>query len=208
MWRFTLGFLLIILHSPTESPQRWATRRRAHPPPIPVQSSWSPSTLWGRCRFFSRSSVQMHEALKGQCHEIFDFRFFVMNRFPPSPWVSYQGRFKFFQKFAEIFAAQGTPPVSLIQDILFGHLWVDGVKFLQVTLRCKQSDIVPIICQRYRLYRWCEFSTNKLKWPLCYFQGLGRRWFIKNLQQKISCHCPFKGIIVQYIEYQSFCEVV
>ena len=27
--------------------------------------------------------------LKGQCHEIFDFRFFSMNQFPPSPWVSH-----------------------------------------------------------------------------------------------------------------------
>ncbi len=27
--------------------------------------------------------------LKGQCHEIFDFRHFFMNQFPPSPWVSH-----------------------------------------------------------------------------------------------------------------------
>ncbi len=37
----------------------------------------------------------------------FDFWFF-MNQFPPSPWV-----LRFFRKFAEIFAAQGSPPVSL-----------------------------------------------------------------------------------------------
>ncbi len=52
-------------------------------------------------------------AVSGQCHEIFDFRFFFMNQFPPGPWVYQKGRFKFFWKFAEIFAAQGTPPVSL-----------------------------------------------------------------------------------------------
>jgi hypothetical protein len=33
---------------------------------------------------------------------------FSMNQFPPSPC-----HFKFFGKFAEIFAAQGAPPVSL-----------------------------------------------------------------------------------------------
>ncbi len=30
-----------------------------------------------------------------------------MNQFPPSPWVYHKGRFEFFQKFAEICAAQG-----------------------------------------------------------------------------------------------------
>jgi hypothetical protein len=35
-----------------------------------------------------------------------------MNQFPPSPRVFHLDRFKFFQKFAEIFASQGAPPVS------------------------------------------------------------------------------------------------
>jgi hypothetical protein len=30
-------------------------------------------------------------SLKGQCHEIFDFRFFFLNQFPTSPWVSHYG---------------------------------------------------------------------------------------------------------------------
>ncbi len=44
-------------------------------------------------------------SLKGQCHKIFNF-------FPLSPCVYYYGRFEFFRKFAEIFAAQGLPLVS------------------------------------------------------------------------------------------------
>jgi hypothetical protein len=40
--------------------------------------------------------------LAGQYHEIFCFWFFA-----PSPRVSHYDRFKFFRKFAEIFAAQG-----------------------------------------------------------------------------------------------------
>jgi hypothetical protein len=35
-----------------------------------------------------------------------------MNQFPPSPRVSHLDCFKFFRKFAEIFASQGAPPVS------------------------------------------------------------------------------------------------
>jgi hypothetical protein len=36
-----------------------------------------------------------------------------MNQFPPSPRVSHLDRLKFFRKFAEIFASQGAPPVSM-----------------------------------------------------------------------------------------------
>ncbi len=35
-----------------------------------------------------------------------------MNQFPPSPRILHWDRFKFFQKFAEIIASQGAPPVS------------------------------------------------------------------------------------------------
>jgi hypothetical protein len=35
-----------------------------------------------------------------------------MNPFPPSPGVSHEDCFEFYQKFAEIFASQGAPPVS------------------------------------------------------------------------------------------------
>jgi hypothetical protein len=37
---------------------------------------------------------------------------FFMIQFPPSPRVFHLDRFKFFRKFAEIFASQGAPPVS------------------------------------------------------------------------------------------------
>jgi hypothetical protein len=50
--------------------------------------------------------------LKGQCHEIFVFWFFHES-VSPSPKLYRKGRFKFFRKFMEIFAAQGLPPVSM-----------------------------------------------------------------------------------------------
>jgi hypothetical protein len=48
--------------------------------------------------------------LKGQRHEIFDFRFSTWISFPKAP--DYTVSSNFFRKFAEIFAAQGAPPVS------------------------------------------------------------------------------------------------
>jgi hypothetical protein len=48
----------------------------------------------------------------GQCHEIFDFWFFS-ELVSPKPLSIPLGPFRIFRKFAEIFAAQGTPLVSL-----------------------------------------------------------------------------------------------
>ena len=75
--------------------------------------------------------------LKGTVSRDFLLLVFFMNQFPPSLWLYHQGRFEFFRKFAEIFAAQGLPPVSTtpvangknLQSeqfllILFGHYWV------------------------------------------------------------------------------------
>jgi hypothetical protein len=53
--------------------------------------------------------------LKGQCHKIFDFWFSTWISFPQAPdYMSVPlGRLNFFHKFADIFAAQGAPLVSL-----------------------------------------------------------------------------------------------
>jgi hypothetical protein len=50
--------------------------------------------------------------LKGTVSRDFLLLVFFMNQFPPSPRVLHLDRFEFFQKFAEIFASQGAPPVS------------------------------------------------------------------------------------------------
>jgi len=50
--------------------------------------------------------------LKGTVSRDFRLLVFFVDQFPPSIWVYHYGNFEFFRKFAEIFAAQGTPPVS------------------------------------------------------------------------------------------------
>ncbi len=78
--------------------------------------------------------------LKGQRHEIFDFKFFHES-VSPKLWGYHSGRFEFFRKFAEIFAAQGAPPVSLtpvanekisirkVLIIFLGHQWLDELPY-------------------------------------------------------------------------------
>ncbi len=58
-------------------------------------------------------TVAREVLLKGECHEIFCFLFFSWISFPPAP--DYH-RFEFFRKFAEIFASQGAPPPTGIND--------------------------------------------------------------------------------------------
>ncbi len=89
-------------------------------------------------------SFQEFTFIKRQYHEIFDFWFFSWIS-SPSTWVYHYGHFEFFRKFAEIFAAQDAPPVSLtggkwkksssrkILIILLGHLWV-----VELTYFCLQ----------------------------------------------------------------------
>jgi hypothetical protein len=54
----------------------------------------------------------MHNLIKGTVSRDFLLLVFFMNQFPPSPRVFHLDRFEFFQKFADIFASQGAPPVS------------------------------------------------------------------------------------------------
>jgi hypothetical protein len=114
---------------------------------------------------------------------------FFMNQFPPSPWVYQKGRFEFFRKFAEIFTAQGWPPVSLtpvakenkLQSEIFLNNFVGTPLDSRVNIyknfafmfTLRQPDIVPIVCQRCRWhrrqiyhrcrwYRWCTLTCEYL----------------------------------------------
>jgi hypothetical protein len=55
--------------------------------------------------------------LKGQCHGIFCFRFFLQ-----APEKHLSIIFEFFQKFAEIFASQGELPVSTTPTVAWRKL--------------------------------------------------------------------------------------
>ncbi len=85
--------------------------------------------------------------LKRQCHETFDFWFF-MNQFAPSTSVYHYVHFKFFQKFMEIFAAQGSPPVQMekFNNLVWTPLGCRVSIYINFafmfTLRYLQPDIV------------------------------------------------------------------
>ncbi len=77
---------------------------------------------------------------------------------------------------------------------------------LKFTLRCQQSDVVPVvnntsgtggkICHRCSWHQRQNLVNLDLQNLKCYFQGLGGRWFMeKNLKPKISWHCPFLVIL-------------
>ncbi len=75
--------------------------------------------------------------IKGTVSRDILFLVFFMNQFPPSSWLFNWGCFKFFWKFADIFTAQGLPPVSLtpvangkILIILVGYLLVVELTYI------------------------------------------------------------------------------
>jgi hypothetical protein len=112
---------------------------------------------------------------KGTVSRDFSLLVFFINQFPPSPRVSHQDRFEIFRKFAEIFPAQGWPPVSTTNEkwekssirkiliILFGHLWIvvdTGGKF--ATGINNTSETGGKICRRCRWHRCCWYRWSTL----------------------------------------------
>ncbi len=83
---------------------------------------------------------------KGTVSRDFLLLVFFMNQFPPSPRVFHVDRFKFFRKFAKIFASQGAPPVST----------TPAAKLPPDQRRRWQ------ICHRYQRHRWQIFLPFSL----------------------------------------------
>ncbi len=66
--------------------------------------------------------VMYKEALKGQCHEIFDFWFFSWISFLQAPEYTIRVVSIFFQKFVEIFVAQGLQMQKIFNYKSFNYL--------------------------------------------------------------------------------------
>ncbi len=78
-------------------------------PPPPTHVGSYTTALLGQPRL---TTILCGPLLKGTVSRDFLLLVFFMNQFPPSSRVFHLDRFKFFRKFAEIFASQGAPPVS------------------------------------------------------------------------------------------------
>ncbi len=99
--------------------------------------------------------------LKGQCHEIFHFRFFSWISFPQAPKYAISAVLNISKKPRDICSSRctiGVVDTSGVKNLqsekfklfLFGHLWVVELTYRSIfsfkfTLRCQQSDINPII---------------------------------------------------------------
>ncbi len=106
-----------------------------------------------------------------------DFRLlFFHESVSPKHWVYYKGRFKFFRKFAEIFTAQGSPPVLLTpmaNEKIFNQKKFNNFVgtpldsrvniyinfYLQVHFKVSAADIVPIVCHRCR-WHWQQIIVD------------------------------------------------
>ncbi len=107
--------------------------------------------------------------LKGQCHEISNFRFFSGISFPQVPEYTIKAISNFFSKIrCDIRSSRCTNCVVDTggkwkqSSIIFLHLWIVELTqryslSFKFTFRCQQSDIAPSIGYQYQLhqrYRW------------------------------------------------------
>jgi hypothetical protein len=143
-----------------------------------------------------------YPGLKGQGHEVFDFRF------PQSPLVSHKGQFKFFWKYAEKCTAQGAPPCQRQMEKIFNQksfkylVWTPLGSRVNISNSCHQCrwhrwQIVPLVsltplANLHRWY-WCctlileylrEFCKKIWNDPNVIFRGLGED--VKKTWSKIS----------------------
>jgi hypothetical protein len=115
--------------------------------------------------WLSRYSTERIVSLKGQCHEIFDFRFFSLISFPQSPEDTMRAVSNFFEnsgRYSQLKVCHGVVDTGgkckkssniKVLIILFKHLWEVELTYgyifaFKFTLRSQQPDIVPIICHR------------------------------------------------------------
>ncbi len=77
---------------------------------LPVCDSWA---VYAGRETRNLCELCEYERSEGTVSRDFLLLVYVMNQFPPSPWLYHEARLEFFRKFADIFAAQGAPPVSL-----------------------------------------------------------------------------------------------
>ncbi len=103
--------------------------------------------------------------------------------------------FLFLLKLVVIFSAQGATPESLtpvangknlsfltpLRSLELTHSYIFSYKF---TLRCQQSNIVPIICHRCRWYRAVHLDEKIRNDPYVIFMGLGEENSWKKTRSK------------------------
>ncbi len=85
-----------------------------------------------RARYSKEKWKKKARTLKGTVPRDFRLQVVLWNQFPPSPWISHEGRFEFFRKFAEIFLAQGAPPAANLPPV---SLLLGVLLDLRITLR-------------------------------------------------------------------------
>ncbi len=73
------------------------------------------SILWRFIKHVCYSAGLSRDVLKGQCHEIFDFRFFSWISFYQAPEYTIRVVSNFFEN-SRIFAAQGVLPTTSVND--------------------------------------------------------------------------------------------
>ncbi len=125
-------------------------------------------------------------SFKGTVPRDFWLLVLFMNQFPPSPWVYHLGCFKFFQKFAKIFAGQGAPSVfnqnnvnSFVWTPLGSRVNIYIIFCLQVHVKVSAAwycshylppvSLIPLAICYWRCWQWRQICHRYCwhQWQIC-----------------------------------------
>jgi hypothetical protein len=108
--------------------------------------------------------LYLQKKFKGTVPRDFWLQVFLMNQFPPSPWISHWGHFEFVLKCVEIFAAQGAPPLTLVANL---QRWPHNC-FFKSSNSWAQSTIAHLQILRYTSPQISfDWSANCKKYWVC-----------------------------------------
>ncbi len=132
--------------------------------------------------------------LKGQCHEIFCFWFFSWITFPQAPEYTIRAVSNFFRKFAEIFAAQGWPPVSATPVANLPPVSTTPVANFPPVSTTPAANFATSFTRVVDTGGKFATGVNDTggKFATSVNDAGGKLIDEKNQKQKISWHCPFK----------------
>ncbi len=180
---------------------------------IAVQCSWDSvhveqlSVLKADVGLIYRNTflIQLNKIIKGTVPQNFRLLVFFTYQFPPSLWVPYPIRavshfFENSRRYLQLKVHHRCHwhrwQMEIFNQKSLNHfVWTPlRCRVKMVTLKCKPSDFVLIICHRCIWYRWCWLANRsvnfrKIRNGTHFFSGAwGRMIHEKNLKQKILWH--------------------
>ena len=96
--------------------------------------------------------------LKGQCHEIFDFRFFSWISFPQAPEYLARAVSNLFKNLPQV----SLTPVTNLQRWPAAHIFVQICKFLGSIRNCNSANFWDMRVPKFQICKFCWWASLQI----------------------------------------------